>query len=293
MTSGAYPDPRRIGMEVSLARGLEAGGYYNAAKLLWALAYSDEIRRSYIGGVPKGEAALARDLGALREELEQSGALPEALAYLERGLHAVERRGELAWEDTGELAVCRACGHLLIRTIPDRCPGCGAWRLTFRSFPPVYFLEPVSAETALAALRATPGILEGLLAGLSPEAMSIPEAPGEWSMREAIHHYLITESLLAGRVRQILEQDRPRLAGLAAWTAELEGSSTEDMFRRFRESRQATIGRLSGLNAEQWLRIGEHEEFGPVTLLQQASYFARHDHSHLGQVEAIRRAIAA
>jgi hypothetical protein len=112
-------------------------------------------------------------------------------------------------------------------------------------------------------------------------------------MREAIHHYLITESLLAGRVRQILEQDRPRLAGLAAWTAELEGASTEDMFRRFRESRQATIGRLSGLNAEQWLRIGEHEEFGPVTLLQQASYFARHDHSHLGQVEAIRRAIAA
>jgi hypothetical protein len=278
---------------VSLARGLEAGGYYNAAKLLWALAYSDEIRRSYIGGVPKGEAALARDLGDLREELEQSGALPEALAYLERGLRAVERRGELAWEDTGEIAVCRACGHLLIRTIPDRCPGCGAWRLTFRSFPPVYFLEPVSAETALAALRATPGLLEGLLAGLSPEAMSIQEAPGEWSMREAIHHYLITESLLAGRVRQILEQDRPRLAGLAAWTAELEGASTEDMFRRFRESRQATIGRLSGLNAEQWLRIGEHEEFGPVTLLQQASYFARHDHSHLGQVEAIRRAIAA
>jgi hypothetical protein len=47
------------------------------------------------------------------------------------------------------------------------------------------------------------------------------------------------------------------------------------------------------LTAEQWLRVGEHEEFGPVTLLQQASYFARHDHSHLGQVEAIRRALEA
>ena len=110
-------------------------------------------------------------------------------------------------------------------------------------------------------------------------------------MREAIHHFLVTESLLSGRVRQILEQDRPRLAGLAAWAAALDQATAEEMFRTFRESRRETVARLRTLKPDQWLRIGEHEEFGPVTLLQQASYFARHDHSHLGQVEAIRKAV--
>src|SRR3990170_2265621 len=181
MTAGAYPDVRRIGTEVSLARGLEAGGYYNLAKLLWALAFADEIRRSQIGGLPHGEEALVRDLGALQRELELSGASPETLAYLERGLRGVAKKAELAWSESGEIAVCRSCGHLLIRDLPDRCPGCGAWRLTFRHFPPVHFLEPLAPEIALDSLRATPRILEGLMAGLTPRQMLVPPAPDEWS----------------------------------------------------------------------------------------------------------------
>src|SRR3990170_3175971 len=101
MTAGAYPDVRRIGMEISLARGLEAGGYYNLAKLLWGLAYADEIRRSQIGGVPSGEEHLVRDLIALRQELELSGAAAEALAYLDRGMRAVAKRAELLWGEAG------------------------------------------------------------------------------------------------------------------------------------------------------------------------------------------------
>ena len=294
MTTKAYPDPRRMGMEVSLARGLEAGGYYNLAKLLWALAYADEIRRSQIGGVPSGEESLARDLIALRQELELSGAAPEALAYLDRGMRAVANRAELVWGEAGEIAVCRACGHLLLGIIPERCPGCGAWRLTFRLFLPVYFLEPLDPGGAVQALEATPGIVEKLLEGLTEDQAAAPSAPGEWSMREGLHHILVTEVLLSGRVRQILETDRPKLAGLAAWAERLEGDlGAQVVLRRFRESRQATVVRLRGLSLEQWHRQGEHEEFGPVTLLQQASYFARHDQSHLGQLEAIREAVLA
>jgi hypothetical protein len=291
MAAGSYPDPRRIGTEVTLARGLEAGGYYNAAKLLWALAYADEIRRSQIGGVPTGEAALEHAIEALQRELEESGAPAEALAYLERGRRALGQRSEMAWVDSGPVAVCRACGHLLVMVIPERCPGCGAWRLTFRQFPSVHFLEPVDAETAVATLEATPGVLAEAMAGLSAKAITTPPAAGEWSMREAVHHFLVTESLLSGRVRQILEHDRPRLAGVAAWAKALDDATAEDMLTRFRGSREETVSRLRGVGADQWLRIGEHEEFGPVTLLQQASYFARHDHSHLGQVEAIRQAV--
>jgi len=292
MTTKAYPDPRRMGMEVSLARGLEAGGYYNLAKLLWALAYADEIRRSQIGGVPSGEELLVLALTALRQELEQSGAAAETLAYLDRGLRAVANRAELLWGEAGEIAVCRACGQLLLGTVPERCPGCGAWRLTFRLFLPVYFLEPLDPGTAVQALEATPRIVENLLDGLTADQTATPSAPGEWSMREGLHHLLVTEVLLSGRVRQILEKDRPKLAGLAAWAERIEGDlGAQEIFRRFRESRQATVERLRGLSLEQWHRQGEHEEFGPVTLLQQASYFARHDQSHLAQLEAIREVV--
>ena len=294
MTGKAYPDPRRMGMEVSLARGLEAGGYYNLAKLLWALAYADEIRWSQIGGVPSGEEPLVRELIALRQELELSGAAAEALAYLDRGMRAVANRAELQWGDAGEIAVCRACGHLLMGIVPERCPGCGAWRLTFRFFLPVYFLEPLESGGAVQALEATPRIVEKLLEGPTEDQAATPSAPGEWSMREGLHHILVTEVLLSGRVRQILENDRPKLAGLAAWAEGIEGElGAQEIFRRFRESRQATVERLRGLSLEQWNRQGEHEEFGPVTLLQQASYFARHDQSHLAQLEKIREAALA
>ena len=38
-------------------------------------------------------------------------------------------------------------------------------------------------------------------------------------------------------------------------------------------------------------RQGQHGEFGEVTVLQQASYFAKHDQSHLPQLDAIRRVL--
>jgi DinB superfamily len=292
MTTKAYPDPRRMGMEVSLARGLEAGGYYNLAKLLWALAYADEIRRSQIGGVPRGEEPLVRDLIALRQELELSGASADTLAYLERGTRGVANHAELQWSEAGKIAVCRACGHLLLGMVPERCPGCGAWRLTFRFFLPVHFLEPLEPGEAVQALGSTPLILEGLLEGLTADQAARPSAPGEWSMREGLHHILVTEVLLSGRVRQILDTDRPKLAGLAAWAERLEGDlGGQEIFQRFRQSRRATVERLRGLSLDQWHRQGEHEEFGPVTLLQQASYFARHDQSHLVQLEGIREAV--
>ncbi len=40
-------------------------------------------------------------------------------------------------------------------------------------------------------------------------------------------------------------------------------------------------------------RTGHHDEFGEVTVLQQASYFAKHERSHLPQIAESRRAIGA
>jgi hypothetical protein len=48
---------------------------------------------------------------------------------------------------------------------------------------------------------------------------------------------------------------------------------------------------LDGIEWQDWWRTAQHEEFGSVTILQQASYFAKHERSHWPQIEAIRRAL--
>jgi hypothetical protein len=292
MTEVAHPDLHHILDRWQLARGLEAGGYYNAAKVLRALAYADEVRLIDIAGIPRGEEALSRGLEAARRHLEAETGSQELIDYLSLAERAVADRRELLREECGDVAVCRACGHLMLADIPERCPGCGAWRLTFHDFRPTYFLEPLTPDEAVANLEATPRVLAGWLRGMSEDQMTVSPMPGEWSMREGLHHLLVTEVLLSGRVRQFLETDRPRLSGLAAWAERIqEGLPAGAVFQTFRQSREATVQTLHRLTLEQWLRQADHEEFGPVTLLQQASYFARHDHSHLAQLEAIRAAI--
>ena len=62
------------------------------------------------------------------------------------------------------------------------------------------------------------------------------------------------------------------------------------LFAKLLESGVVVVA-TSNVAPEDWWRTGWHEEFGAVTVLQQASYFAKHDHAHLTQIEAARRAL--
>ena len=42
---------------------------------------------------------------------------------------------------------------------------------------------------------------------------------------------------------------------------------------------------------EMWWCHGWHEEFGDVTLLQQASYFALHEITHLPKIQELRQEV--
>jgi len=53
----------------------------------------------------------------------------------------------------------------------------------------------------------------------------------------------------------------------------------------------ATVGQLKAMSPGDWWRTARHEEFVQFTILQQASYFAKHERSHLPQIDAIRQAI--
>ncbi len=70
-----------------------------------------------------------------------------------------------------------------------------------------------------------------------------------------------------------------------------EGSEVTDdaasaIVARYRGLRHGTVDRLRTLDDAGWARGGRHPEWGRVTVLGQAAYFARHEASHLAQLVA-------
>ncbi len=287
--AGSYERLIRL---VRVALALEAHGYYNAAKLLRAIVYSEEIRASNRQGLPVPIAELDRQMQMAIGELQSAGIAPQIIEALQHGRQGALEDRTISLTEIPQVHVCRTCGEIFLGRVPDRCPTCGARAITFKEFLPYYFLEPLPQRQALLALKSTPDELEQLVRGLTEEQMSRSPAPGEWSIRDVLWHLLVAQNIFAGRVDKILWEHNPSLKGVAAWAIGSEGSlSVREILQRLRTSRQETLDKLRGLTLQGWLRPARHEEFGQVTLLQQASYFAKHDRYHMPQIEAIRRVV--
>ena len=277
---------------VRVARGLEAGGYYNAAKLFWATAFSDELRASNEHGVPLEADDLDSEMQTAIDTLEATGVKPELMAALQYGRQAAREDRTIPWTEIPQVYVCRTCGEIALGQAPQRCPICGAQALTFREFTPVYYLEPLSPPQVMAALVSGPDEVEVAVEGLSEEQMTQPPRPGEWAIRGVLWHLLMAQSVFAGRVEKMLAEDDPSLEGVAVWAIEgAESLSVRDILARHRDSRAATVEQLKAMSPGDWWRTARHEEFVQFTILQQASYFAKHERSHLPQIAAIRQAI--
>ena len=63
-------------------------------------------------------------------------------------------------------------------------------------------------------------------------------------------------------------------------------AGAQELFEHYRRLRLANVAVLRGLDAASWQRTGRHPEWGPVTVLSQASYFARHQAAHQAQLAA-------
>jgi len=270
---------------------LEMGGYYNGAKLFWGLAFSGEVQLSN-EGLHVDRTTLEENIAAQAARLRDRGADSALLQTVEAARRAVQEDGGIPFDQIPQVSVCRTCGELVIGEVPAQCPTCGGFELTFREFPPVHYLEPLSPAEALAKLESAPAAVSRLIDGLTDEEMDQPPAPGEWSIREVLDHLLGAQNLVAFRVGKMLDEDNPSLKAVTVPHAD-EVLAPREMFAQFVASRKELVDRLRGIDTLDWWRTGVHEEFSTVTVVQQASYFAKHDHAHLTQIEAIRRTIGA
>lgn len=283
----------RIGRYAAVARGLEREGAYNAAKLLRAALQRELVRYAEQEG-PSGGTAAADALETLVTDL--GPVLAPGVEQLLRPLPDAVRAGHtISLREAPRVHVCRVCGETFTGDdVPTSCPSCEAPALSFHEELPVWYLGPADRGAILGALVGGPRHLARALDGHSEEELARQAAPGEWSARQALEHLLFCEQLLAKRIGRLLDEEEPDLVAAAVWAdtpASDEGSTATGepaavIAARIAELRHTTVGRLASLPESSWGRGGTHPEWGRVTVLSQAAYFARHEASHLAQLVA-------
>lgn len=283
----------RIGRLAAVARGLEREGAYNGAKLV-RVALQRELHCFAETESPTGGEAAAAAVEALVADVGPD--LPPSLVSYLRDVGPAVRAGRtISLDEAPRGRVCRVCGEIFLGdAVPVACPSCEAPAISFHEELPVWYLEPADRGAILAALAAGPRHLDAAIAGRADEALGRPPAAGAWSATQTLEHLLFTEELLATRIERLLGEDEPDLAAAAIWAdtpasdegTAATGETAKVLAQRIRELRHEVVERLAGLDEADWARAGCHPEWGRVTVLSQAAYFARHEASHLAQLVA-------
>lgn len=281
---------------LALAARLEGEGQYNIAKL--ARAAADALGRQAAWGLarPAGGADLAAETVQAADALASLDGDAELIAALRRGAAALAAGRVPLIEETPHPYVCRTCGHVALAPPAAPCPTCGAWPDTYQRFMPIYWLDALEPLAALEMLRQTPGEAAALLAGLSEADLHRTPQEGGWAMRNVVTHLRDAQLVFAHRVELFQQEEHPLLEMKAVWTwaarEEERPPTTLEIFETYQTSRAATLTTLERMPLTHWWRSGQHQEFGAVTLRQQASYFAAHERTHLPQLARLRAAFA-
>jgi hypothetical protein len=273
---------------LALAARLEDEGQYNIAKLARAAADALGRRAAYQVSPPADPAQFAAELRQTGDRLSALGVSPALLAALERGATALDEGRVPLIDETPHPSVCRTCGQVALSEVMDQCPVCGAWPDTYQRFMPNYWFDALEPPAVLERLRRTPEEVAALLVGLSEEAMNRPPQGGGWAIRNVVTHLRDAQQLLDFRLDLFLQEEHPGLEAKAVWTwaarEEERPPTVSDIFAAYRASRAETLAKLEAMPLAHWWRTGRHQEFGEVTLRQQASYFASHELTHLPQI---------
>lgn len=265
-----------------IARALEDEGHYQSAKLFRAALLSElaDATRDR----PRTKEQLARAIADAERWIDEQSRLSPLAEPISLVAETV-RAGKMRFEgDLAPVWVCRYCGQTMRSSRPDACPGCGAGWLSFEAVPAVFYLLPLDRDIVIGALEAFPRVVAGVCAGLS----EADAGSGEWPPRDVVSHLLGAQRLLGRRALQTLAEDEPEFRPVppteVAEKSDGGRPTVGELVARFRETRDAFLEKLRPAGSDQLRRIGRHPQWGPMTLLQQISYIARHEHSHLGDL---------
>ena len=148
-------------------------------------------------------------------------------------------------------------------------------------------------SSGIAVLSRTPAALRAMLDGLPPEWIDATEGPETWSPYVIVGHLIHGERTdWIARARIILDQGANRRFDpydRLAQFRESKGRPLRDLLDEFARLRAENLRILDGWNLteEQLALVGEHPDFGAVTLRQLLSTWVVHDLGHIAQTARV------
>lgn len=134
------------------------------------------------------------------------------------------------------------------------------------------------------------------LAGATDAELDRVPAPGKWTARQIVHHLADSEMTSAIRLRRLIAEDRPLIAGYdqEEFARRLHyDRPIEASLLALRAARETTAEILERLPEADWAREGTHSESGAYGVLTWLEIYARHAHGHADQIRRARGRAAA
>lgn len=152
-------------------------------------------------------------------------------------------------------------------------------------------MDPETRQQLVEQYRAGYDEVVAALEGITEEELDRRPAPGAWTAREIVHHLADSEMTSAIRLRRLVAEDRPVIAGY-----DQEQFARALKYQRpiaaslaaFKAARETTAEILDRLTEQEWARTGTHSENGPYGVEIWLEIYAVHAHGHAAQIRRAR-----
>jgi len=133
------------------------------------------------------------------------------------------------------------------------------------------------------------------LEGFPRESLVAHPIPGKWSACEIVHHLADSEATSAIRLRRLLAEEHPVIAGydqeVFAVILRYNLRDMQPALDQFRAVRETTLQILGAMSEEDWKRPGWHTEHGLYTAEMWLDIYSVHAHNHAAQIRRLREAL--
>ena len=159
---------------------------------------------------------------------------------------------------------------------------------------PSRYRRSLTPEQVLSLLAAAPPRLAALTSGLSPAQLRTAPNPDEWSAIEVLAHLRACADVWGDCIIAMLAEDMPTLRAVNPRTwinkTDYRGLDFQPSLGAFAAQRAELLAVLEPLPPDGWSRTATVTGAGAVlerTVLVYAQWLARHERSHVKQIERI------